>query len=90
MSALNEDMCRDIARAGSGTYIHVDNTNDAQEELNDELSKLQKGETESVIYSEYAEQFQSFCIVLLVLLIVEACIMEKKNPLFKHFRLFKK
>jgi hypothetical protein len=27
---------------------------------------------------------------LLVLLIVEACIMEKKNPLFKHFRLFKK
>ena len=90
MSALNEDMCRDIARAGSGTYIHVDNTNDAQEELNDELSKLQKGETESVIYSEYAEQFQSFCIVLLVLLIVEACIMEKKNPLFIHFRLFKK
>lgn len=90
MSALNEDMCRDIARAGSGTYIHVDNTNDAQEKLNDELSKLQKGETESVIYSEYAEQFQSFCIVLLVLLIVEACIMEKKNPLFKHFRLFKK
>lgn len=58
--------------------------------MNDELSKLQKGETESVIYSEYAEQFQSFCIVLLVLLIVEACIMEKKNPLFKHFRLFKK
>ena len=90
MSALNEDMCRDIARAGSGTYIHVDNTNDAQEKLNDELSKLQKGETESVIYSEYAEQFQSFCIVLLVLLIVEACIMEKKNPLFEHFRLFKK
>lgn len=90
MSALNEDMCRDIARAGSGTYIHVDNTNDAQEKLNDELSKLQKGETESVVYSEYAEQFQSFCILLILLLIVEACLMERRNPLFKNFRLFKK
>lgn len=90
MTSLNEEMCRDVAKAGSGTYIHVDNTNDAQEKLNNELSKLQKGETESVIYSEYAEQFQSFGIVALLLLIVEACLMERKNPLFKNVRLFKK
>lgn len=90
MTSLNEEMCREVAKAGSGTYIHVDNTNDAQEKLNNELSKLQKGETESVIYSEYAEQFQSFGIVALLLLIVEACLMERKNPLFKNVRLFKK
>lgn len=42
MSALNESMCQEIAQAGSGTYIHVDNTNDAQEKLNNELAKLQK------------------------------------------------
>ena len=36
MTALNEDMCRQVAQAGSGTYIHVDNTSDAQEKLNDE------------------------------------------------------
>ena len=45
MSALNETMCQQLARAGSGTYIHVDNTNDAQKRLDDELAKLQKGET---------------------------------------------
>ena len=31
MTALNEQMCREVAKAGSGTYIHVDNTSDAQE-----------------------------------------------------------
>ncbi len=90
MSALNEQMCREVAQAGNGTYIHVDNTNDAQERLNSELAKLQKGETQSVVYSEYAEQFQAFAILALVLLVVEAFLLEAKNPAFRNIRLFRK
>lgn len=89
ITALNENMCRQVAQAGSGTYIHVDNSSDAQEKLNNELSKLQKGETQSVVYSEYAEQFQAFCIIIILLLIAEICLLEVKNPLFKNVRLFK-
>ena len=89
ITALNEKMCRQVAQAGSGTYIHVDNSSDAQEKLNNELSKLQKGETQSVVYSEYAEQFQAFCIIIILLLIAEICLLEVKNPLFKNVRLFK-
>lgn len=90
MTALNEQMCQQVAQAGSGKYIHVDNTSDAQEKLNDELAKLEKGETDSVIYSEYDEQFQAFGIIVLLLLIIEVCILESKNPLLKNVRLFKK
>lgn len=90
MTALNEDMCRKVAKAGSGIYIHVDNTNDAQERLNDELSKLQKGETQSVVYSEYAEQFQAFALIILVLLIAEICVLEVRSARFRNVRLFKK
>ena len=90
MSALNEDMCRQIAEAGSGTYIHVDNTNEAQEHLDAELTKMQKGDIASVIYSEYDEQFQAFCLIALLLLIIEVCIMESKNPLLDKVKLFKK
>ena len=90
MSALNEQMCQQIAQAGSGTYIHVDNTNDAQEKLNAELSKLQSGMTDSVIYSEYSEQFQAFGIILLLLLIVEVILQESKNPKFKNIKLFRR
>lgn len=88
MTALNEQMCKDIAQAGNGMYIHVDNTNDAQKRLNDELAKLQKGDTESVIYSEYAEQFQAVCIIILILLILEVCLLEVQNSKLKKMNLF--
>ena len=90
MSALNEDMCRQIAQAGGGAYIHVDNTNTAQSKLNDELTKLQKGDLVTTIYSEYDEQFQAFGILVLLLLILEIVVMESKNPLLKNVKLFKK
>lgn len=90
LSALNEKMCREVAQAGSGMYIHVDNTSDAQDQLNAQLTKLQKGDTDSVIYSEYDEQFQAFALLALLLLIAEACLLESKNPLFRNIKLFKK
>jgi len=90
LTALNEQMCREVAQAGNGKYIHVDNTSDAQEKLNGEIAKLQKGETQNVTYSEYDEQFQSFAIMALIILIIEVCILEAKNPLLKNLRLFKK
>jgi Ca-activated chloride channel family protein len=90
MTALNEQMCQDVAKAGNGKYIHVNNSSDAQEKLNEELTKLQKGETNSVIYSEYDEQFQAFGILTLLFLIIEICVLESKNPMLKNIRLFKK
>ena len=90
MTRLNEQMCKEIAEAGSGTYIHVDNTSVAQERLDDEIAKMQKGELTNVIYSEYDEQFQAVGIIALLLLILEICILERKNPLLKNIRLFKR
>ena len=90
MSALNESMCREIAQAGSGTYIHVDNTNDAQEKLNNELAKLQKGQTQSVVYSEYNEQFQALAWLVLLILVAEICVLEAKNKRLKNIRIFTK
>ena len=89
LSALNEQMCQQVAKAGNGVYIHVDNTSDAQEKLNKELSKLQSGISDSVVYSEYNEQFQIFGIILLLLLIVETILLESRNPLFKQINLFR-
>jgi Ca-activated chloride channel family protein len=89
MTRLNEQMCREVAEAGKGTYIHVDNTSAAQERLNDELSKLQQGSMKSVVYSEYNEQFQVFGILCVLLLIIEICINETMNPFFKKIRIFK-
>lgn len=90
MTALNENMCKELAQAGSGQYIHVDNTSDAEKILNDDLTKLQKGDTSSVIYSEYDEQFQAVGILVILLLIIEICILEVKNPLLRNVMFFGK
>jgi len=89
ISALNEEMCKQVAQAGGGAYIHVDNTSLAQRQLNEELTKLQKGDISSVVYSEYDEQFQAVGILVLILLIIEMLILERKNPFFKKIKLFK-
>lgn len=90
MTALNENMCKELAQAGSGQYIHVDNTSDAEKTLNDDLAKLQKGDTSSVIYSEYDEQFQAVGILVILLLVLEICILEVKNPLLRNIKFFEK
>ena len=90
MTRLNEDMCRKIAEAGKGMYIHVDNTTAAETILDNEIGKMQRGEIESVSYSDCAEQFQAIAVLALVLLIVEALLMERKNPWYSRFHLFTK
>lgn len=86
---LNEQIGKDIAKASNGLYIHVDQTNEAQAMLEKEIAKMQKEDSIESMYSEYDEQFVAVAILLLIVLILEMCIIEKKNPLFKNFKLFK-
>ena len=88
MSALNEDMCRQVAQAGGGAYIHVENNSAAQDQLDNELDKLSKKETTSTVYSEFDEQFQAVAILALLLIILEICIFDRRNPLMKRLSLF--
>ena len=79
MTGLNEEMCRQIAAAGGGAYIHVENNSSAQEQLDAELDKLAKKEISSTVYSDYDEQFQAVGVIALILLLIELIIMEIKN-----------
>ncbi|MBP5387209.1 MAG: VWA domain-containing protein [Prevotella sp.] len=90
ISRLNEEMCKEIAEAGSGTYIHVDNNSEAQQRLDNEIAKMQKGEVEAVVYSDYAEQFQAVGIIALLLIIIETIVLERKNRLFSRMSIFSK
>ena len=90
MTGLNEEMCRQVAQAGGGAYIHVENNSRAQEQLDAELDKLSKKEIASTIYSDFDEQFQAVGIIALLLLIIEICILEVKNPLLRRISLFKR
>ncbi len=89
VSKLNEDMCKQIAQAGKGMYVRADNSNNALKSLQAELDKLQKKNVEGSAYSEYDEKFQFFAWCMLILLLVEICIFDKKNKIFRNIRLFR-
>lgn len=89
MTSLNESMCKQLAQAGKGKYIHVDNTTLAQERLAQAMSSLARQEIETSIYTERSEQFQSFALIALILLIIEIIIQEKRL-LFRRISLFSK
>ena len=90
MTGLNEEMCRQIAQAGGGAYIHVENNSNAQDQLDQELDKLAKKEIESTVYSDYDEQFQAVGILALLLIIIEICILDIKNPMLRNVSLFRR
>lgn len=86
---LNEQVGKDVAKAGNGLYIHVDNSDDAQNILQKEIEKMQKQDSIESMYSEYDEQFVAVAILLLLVLVAEICLMEKQNPFFRKIKLFK-
>ena len=85
---LNEAMCQEIAKEGNGIYVRVDNSNSAQKAINQEINKMAKSDVESKVYTDYNEQFQVIAWMILLLLLVEMLILDRKNPLFKNIRLF--
>ena len=88
VTRLNEEMCQEIAKAGNGAYIRVDNSNSSQRALQKEIDKLAKADVESTVYTEFDEQFQAIAWIIFFLLLIEMLILEKKNPLFKNIKLF--
>lgn len=86
---LNEQIGKSIAQAGGGLYTRVDKTDMAQSLLESEIDKMQKADISASMYSEYDEQFVAVALLLFIVLMVELCIMERQNHIFKKFKLFK-
>ncbi len=88
VTRLNEDMCKKIAQAGNGVYVHCDNTNTAMRALTQELERIKSAELETTVYADYNEQFQSFVIFALVLILIDFFIMTRKNRRLTKMDLF--
>ncbi len=90
VTKLNEQMAQSIAQAGSGAYIRVDNTNNAQKMLESEVNKLAKADVETEVFTEYNEQFEFIAWVVLLLLVIDIVILTGKSRFTKGFKLFDK
>ena len=88
VSRLNEDMCREIAQAGGGIYVRCDNSNTATKAIQKELDKLATQEIETTTYTDYNEQFQSFALIALLLLVIDFFIFNRKNKSLTKLDIF--
>ena len=88
VSRLNEEMCREIAQAGGGMYVRCDNTNTATKAIQKELDKLATQEIETQVYTDYNEQFQSFALLALLLLVIDFFIFNRKNKSLTKLDIF--
>lgn len=88
VTKLNEDMCRQIAAAGSGIYVRADNSNVALKALSQQIDKLQKGDLETKSYSEYDEKYHIFVWLALLLLLVEFFVYNRKNKYLNRIKWF--
>ena len=89
VSRMNENMCQQIAQAGSGVYVRCDNTNTAMRALQQELDRIATTDIETTIYADYNEQYQSFVLIALLLLVIEFFILSRKNHRLTRMDLFK-
>ena len=89
VTRLNEDMCREIAQAAGGSYVRCDNTNTAMRALEKELEHLATTELESHVFTDYNEQYQSFVLIALLLLVIEFFIFSRKNKKLSQIDIFK-
>lgn len=90
ISRLSEDMCREIAQAGNGRYIYVDNSSSAQEKLNAYISTLSRTTFESQVYNAYDEQYQGVLLLGLLFMLIDILIMERKNHVLQRYTFFRK
>ncbi|MBR1923064.1 MAG: VWA domain-containing protein [Paludibacteraceae bacterium] len=88
VSRLNEAMANEIAQAGNGIYVRCDNTNTALRALQKELDKIATAEIETQLFTDYQEQYQSFLLGALLLLLIDFFLLSRQNRTLSRMDLF--
>ncbi len=88
ITKLDEATLEEIAAAGNGIYVRANNAQVGLDALFDEINKMEKTELETVVYSEYDDQFQYLFAFGIFILIFEFMILDRKNRYLMKINLF--
>ncbi len=88
VSKLEENMLKQIAAAGNGTYVRATNANAGLGIIMDEIGKMEKKEFDSKVFKNYESRFQLFLIIAFALLLLEFFIPTRKSGKLDQLNLF--
>jgi len=88
LTKLNEQMLKDIATAGGGYYVGANNASAGVETLFSKIEQMDKVAFDERNFSDYETRFQYVLAFVIMLLILEIFIFQKKNKFINHKNLF--
>ena len=89
VSRLNEELLRDIAKAGDGSYIRAGNPSFGLDQIISEINDMEKSELSTLRFEEFNEQFHHLLAVVFALLLAEGLILDRRNPRLSRFNIFR-
>lgn len=78
VSRLDEQMLKDIAAAGGGSYVHAGNEEFGLNPIVDEISRMEDERLSSIVFEEYDELYMYFLGIALGLFVIEMLIGERR------------
>ena len=90
VTRLDEEMLRRIAEAGGGLYVRANNSNVGLEKIYDDISKMDKTEIETKVFTDYEDQFQWFVGAAIILLLIEIFMSSSKKAWETKFNIFER
>ena len=78
VTRLDEDMLRQVAKAGNGAYVHAGNDEFGLNPIIDDIRRMEDEEFGSVVFEEFDEQYMYFFGIALALLVIEMLIGARR------------
>jgi len=88
VSKLNEDMCKEIAAAGNGTYVRATNANSGLGIVMDQINKIQRKTIDTKNFKDFEDRFQIFLALAILCLVAEFFITNRKSLRLSRLKLF--
>jgi Ca-activated chloride channel homolog len=88
VSRYDENILREIARAGGGVFQHGREADLGLGNILDEIKKLDTEEFDSLVFADYESRFHYFVAIALIILLIELFLYERKNRWLRKLKLF--
>lgn len=83
ISKLDENGLQEIAALTGGRYVRANNTSLGLNEIYNDIGRMKTSEINTVMYTEYNEQFLVPAVIVFILLIADVLIMDRKNHILR-------
>jgi Ca-activated chloride channel family protein len=85
ITRLNEDVLKEIAAVGGGTYVHASNANMGFETIFDKINSMNKVDIKEVTFSRYENKYQYPLALGFIFLLLEVIWFSVKPISFRRF-----